>query len=927
MKLYSEIMRIKNSPCKGYWQERISAELIFLYNLSMEKGLFLEEELCPAVSALVDALLEKGAITKSDVLSCEETLAELSPIAKQYTGHLVAHAHMDMNWMWGYQETVSLTLSTLRTMLSFLREYPSFTFSQSQASVYEIVDKYAPEMLSEIKDFIKEGRWEVSAGTWVEHDKNMSGTEMQLRQVLESKRYLSALLDIPPESLDIDFEPDTFGHGDGTVEILSKCGIKYYYHCRGNCENTLYNWVAPSGESLLCYRDPKWYNDGIDPYIFSDMPIPVCKTGTTHMLTVYGVGDHGGGPTRRDIELAIDMMDWPLYPKIEFSTYKRFFNEVEKDRDSFPAISGEQNYIFTGCYSSQSKLKSANALSEAAIYSGECATALASAFAGLPLKKEAYTNAIRNTLFNQFHDILPGSGTDMTREYSMGLFQESMAKINSETFKAIEAISLATDTSSIETLPEEISESEGAGAGYFADPERGFAPSGADRGSGKVRILQFFNTTSNFRKTVEKAVIFDYSGDLSRLSVKDSEGNSVPFVLGETGRHYWRHYITELYIEVLVPPFGYETYTVYEKDEDKKSSFRADVNPRLHSFGDTGAVLENDLVCAVFDPVSYALSSFTDKRTGKQLCTNGAFELIEETLRRGESSWAVGQYMSKKSLHRDYKRKFLEFYKNDILSVFRYEVYFENSRMTVTQTLKNGSTVVETLCETDWLEGKYTPNSVPQLRFALEMGEKPESFVYAAPSGNIERPSLCHDVPSLGYAFANGLCIVCPEKYGYRGHNSTLSLTLLRSSSDPDPYPELGRHRISFCFGAANDPAEAYNIWESKRNPLIQHFATRHGGTLPLKHSFFEVEGAKVISVFKRDDRIVLRLLAPDEKGNTATVKCADVPLKVFKCPAFGKEKIELCRGIDTVCLSTHPKEILTLELLFKSSNKDEKEG
>lgn len=927
MKLYSEIMRIKNSPCKSYWQERISAELIFLYNLSKERGLRFEEKLCSGVSFLADAVSEKGAITKSDVLSCEESLAELSPIAKQYTGHLVAHAHMDMNWMWGYQETVSLTLSTLRTMLSFLREYPSFTFSQSQASVYEIVEKYAPEMLSEIKHFISEGRWEVSAGTWVEHDKNMSGTEMQMRQALEAKRYLSALLDIPPESLDIDFEPDTFGHGDGTVEILSKCGIKYYYHCRGNCENTLYNWVAPSGERLLCYRDPKWYNDGIDPYIFSDMPIPVCKTGTTHMLTVYGVGDHGGGPTKKDIELAIDMKKWPLYPTIEFSTYKRFFNEVEKDRDSYPTVFGEQNYIYTGCYSSQSKLKSANALSEAALYSGECASALAFSFAGHPVEKEAYTDALRNTLFNQFHDILPGSGTDMTREFSLGLFQESIAQINSETFKALGAISLATDTSSIETVSEKGSESEGAGAGFFADPERGFAPSGADRGSGKIRILQFFNTTSDFRKSVEKAVIFDYRGDLSRLSVKDSEGNTVPFVLGETGRHYWRHYITELYIEVSVPPFGYETYTVYEKDEDKKNSFRADVNPRLHSFGDTGAVLENDFVRAVFDPVTYSLSSFTDKRTGKKLCTDGAFEFIEESLRRGESSWAVGRYMSKKSLHREYKRKFLEFYKNDILSVFRYEVYFENSRMKVTHTLKKGSTVVETLCETDWLEGKYTPNSVPQLRFALEMGEKPERFVYSAPSGHIERPSLCHDVPSLGYAFANGLCIVCPEKYGYRGQDSTLSLTLLRSSSDPDPYPELGRHRISFFFGAAKDPDEAYNIWESKRNPLILHFATGHGGTLPLKHSFFEVEGAKVISVFKKDDRVALRLLAPDKKENTVAVKFAEAPLKIYKSSAFGEKKEELCREKDRISLSTLPKEILTLELLFSSSNKDEKEG
>ena len=126
--------------------------------------------------------------------------------AKALTVLLIAHAHIDMNWMWGFNETVSLTVSTFETMLKLMEEYPQFKFSQSQASVYRIVEEYAPYLLPEIRQRIKEGRWEVTASTWVENDKNMSSAESMSRHLLYTRNYLSELLDIDKESLNIDFE-------------------------------------------------------------------------------------------------------------------------------------------------------------------------------------------------------------------------------------------------------------------------------------------------------------------------------------------------------------------------------------------------------------------------------------------------------------------------------------------------------------------------------------------------------------------------------------------------------------------------------------------------------------------------------------------------------------------------------------------------
>lgn len=111
------------------------------------------------------------------------------------------HAHIDMNWMRGMPETVGITIDTFQTVLNLMKEYPQFVFSQSRASAYEIIEKYCPSMLPEIRERIHEGRWEITASQWVEGDKNMAGTEALCRHLLYTKEYLSKLFDIDPNSM------------------------------------------------------------------------------------------------------------------------------------------------------------------------------------------------------------------------------------------------------------------------------------------------------------------------------------------------------------------------------------------------------------------------------------------------------------------------------------------------------------------------------------------------------------------------------------------------------------------------------------------------------------------------------------------------------------------------------------------------------
>ena len=184
-------MKLSNLKAKatGYWAKRIISQLEYAMRLSHVNGNKFGNLIENTINYLEEKFTEEAAITKQTATEAENMISCLSEEAKKYKVICAAHAHIDMNWMWSYAETVAITLETFRTMLNLMNEYPEFTFSQSQASVYRIVEKHDPKMLKEIKQRVKEGRWEVTASTWVETDKNMPNGESLTRHVLCTKRY------------------------------------------------------------------------------------------------------------------------------------------------------------------------------------------------------------------------------------------------------------------------------------------------------------------------------------------------------------------------------------------------------------------------------------------------------------------------------------------------------------------------------------------------------------------------------------------------------------------------------------------------------------------------------------------------------------------------------------------------------------------
>lgn len=874
MTLSDKIARLEKHR-DGYWARRAWAQLAYAASLSSTLGGKFDEAADTAAQYLLEAIESDGCVMKASALRAEELLSPAAAEAKKNKVRCISHAHIDMNWMWGFQETAAVTVDTFRTILSLMDEYPDFTFAQSQASTYRIIEDYCPEMLDEIRRRVHEGRWEVTASTWVEPDKNMPNGESLCRHILYTKYYLSKLLDIPPESLELDFEPDTFGHNITVPEILTNGGVKYLYHCRGAEGPHLYNWRARSGAEVLVYREPDWYNATVCEDSLVGVPQYCAEYGVDVMLKVYGVGDHGGGPTRRDIERLIDMATWPVYPTLTFGTFRGYFKELEKFADKLPVVEGELNYIFTGCYTSQSRIKAANRISEDRLYESEALCAAASLL-GAPKRREIFSEAWKNVLFNHFHDILPGSGVIETREYAMGGFQRVIAAANTSACSAMLAVGNAIDTSSLASDEDcRLTIAEGAGVGFGTDDASGFSLPAAERGSGRRRIFSLFNTTQYAFDSVAVITVWDWLEDAGRAEFRSADGEILASQLLNEDKGYWGHLYKKFAVRVKVPALGYSVITL---DEAHAPGFKFTVRSQRDHIDDSDIVLENELVRAVFSRGTAELLSFSDKASGRELvgAPSCVFDLITENTVIGMTSWRVGNYKSVENINANgvtVRRP----YSGALRSGFNYIAEFgARSSLEVDVYLDAGSAALRFDVSADFHElGDNKKKEVPQLAFSVPVGYSPAAYRRDVPFGTLDTPAMSHDIPVNSFLAAvpgsgAGLLVTSDSKYGFRGDGNAISVDLIRASYDPDPCPEYGMHRIKLavCALPETDNTTLFRAASAVAHPVTAISLRAGEGSLPCVGSLLEVGGAVRISCVKNaedDNGIIIRLY--DENG------------------------------------------------------------
>ena len=834
--------------------ERFQAEVQFARQLAASRPERAQWErlLVRALKVVKEAVGRPGPLDiEGAVGQAEALLAPLGAAAKQYTVHCVGHAHIDMNWMWSWPETVSVTHDTFATMDRLMAEFPDFTFAQSQASVYEAMQRYSPEVFAALKKRVAEGRWEVIAATWVEGDKNLASGEIMCRHLLYTKRWLRDNLGLPLEAVKIDWECDTFGHAHTVPGLLRQAGVTRYYHHRAGVGRRLYWWQGKDGARVLAYDDaPYGYNGSIGPHLGQVALDFERATGLRDVLWIYGVGDHGGGPTRQAILTIREINSWPIFPKVRMSTTDQYFTLVERQADKLPVIDQELNFVFRGCYSSQSNVKTANRLCENACVEAEGVALLARAAAGFTYPKADLAQAWRMTMFNQFHDILPGSGVRDTYQYAQGLMQETLAITQSVRTRALGALARQADTGWLAGRSREPGPGLGAGVGdgaWYGQTSK------LGAGAAAVEPMLVYNPSPWGRAELVRAKIWNREWAQNRLVVVGPQGGPVAAQVVDRG-DYWGHRFVEVAFPAAgLPAMGYRVYGIKQAPEPLPAG----------GVSVSGWTMENERLRLEVEPASGAIIHLVDKKTGYDLVPPGRrlglLQVLQEAP-HGMTAWEIGQILHTTDLAQDGRASVTD--RGPYLARIETAHRYHDSTLRLAISLAAGGDRVEMELDADWLERGTPQVGVPMLKVAFPVAAADATASYEIPAGYITRRQDGQDVPALTWADLTGagqgakaparvgLAVLNQDKYGYDAQGEVLRLTLIRSSYDPDPLPEMGRHLIRFALVphvGAWDPARATRAGFDYNHPLSVVATDAHKGRLPAEQSFLQVSPGNVM--------------------------------------------------------------------------------
>ncbi|TVQ25062.1 MAG: alpha-mannosidase [Spirochaetaceae bacterium] len=882
-----------------------------------------------ASAAVAEALDGAGASIDAAVAEAERILMPLSAAAKQITVTCVGHAHIDMNWMWSWPETVAATIDSFHTVLQLMEEFPRFIFSQSQASVYRIVEEHDPELLARIIKAVADGRWEVTASHWVECDKNLSGADSLVRHLLYTRRYMNELFGLSADDVPVDWSPDTFGHAATVPTYLARGGVRYLYLHRpgthGAARPLVFRWVGPDGAEVLAINDMHWgYNGVVTAGAIVGKSIRfVRESDVDDVLFVYGVGDHGGGPTRRDLRAIESLGSRPLLPAIDYGTGAGYFARLDSRRDVLPTITGELNFEFTGCYTSQSLIKRANRIGEARTALAEHTCAIDALLSNARYPHRVIEEAWRDVLLNQFHDILPGSGVHDTRTFAHGIFQRAMATVGTASTRALRAIASLVDTSGFgDPLADPLgSGDDGYGAGVGFASHEGGVPANDLRFGAAGRPFVVFNTTAFDREEVIECAVWDDGTDSAafegrELVVDRDDGTTVAAQCTERGR-YWGHRYARIRFPVRVPSMGYAVVGVREvvpgaspagdAPAGEPSAAQASTSgpdavgarqvapphPCGYSWNERGAEgVENGLIRLVVDPETGGIASLRDLVTGRDLIahTDGPTGIIEFVTEHAHpmSSWHVDHESPAGpvrcvGVHRDWSGPFAARVVADLR--------FGASDFRVEYELRAGDPSLSIRIAGTWFERGGAGVGVPAMKLRLAFALAGASAHFEVPFGSVDRGTdIRSDLPTQRWVALRGnaadgsaaaVVVANDSKYGCAWDGTLLRVPLIRGSYDPDPTPEVGAHEMRFTvrpIDPADTVAAAYREGLALNAPLIPVSTGVHDGTLPTSDSFVRVGGGAVgVSSLKQSESgelmvVTLHTLAPSPVTVTVRV-------------------------------------------------------
>lgn len=320
--------------------------------------------------------------------------------------HLICNAHIDPIWQWDWQEGVAAAISTYKSAVNLAQDF-DYIFCHNEVTVYKYIEEYAPSLFEKIKELVKQGKWHIMGGWYLQPDCTMPSGESFVRQIKTGQKYFKDKFGVTPTTA-INFDP--FGHTRGLVQIITKCGQDSYLHMRPNkdeltLEDEQFVWVGFDDSEIKVNRTTS-YNSRLGQSVdkikedMENLPHPI-------IASLWGVGNHGGGPSRHDLKQIAEFINESKENGIEVlhSTPEEFFADINPTSRVDKSL-----YIcMPGCYVSMSRLKRLHIELENQLYFAEKICSVATLNGLMEYPTDTLNSITEDLLNSEFHDVLPGT--------------------------------------------------------------------------------------------------------------------------------------------------------------------------------------------------------------------------------------------------------------------------------------------------------------------------------------------------------------------------------------------------------------------------------------------------------------------------------------------------------------------------------------
>lgn len=751
--------------------------------------------------------------------------------------HLIGNAHLDPIWLWRWQEGCGEVLQTFRSALDRLNEYPDFVFTCSSASYYKWVEEIAPDMFEEIRERVKEGRWVPVNGWWVQPDCNIPSAESFARQALYSQLYYNEKFGRICKTA---YNVDSFGHSGMLPQLIKNGGMNAYVMMRpGPHENAeipnMFTWESIDGTRIPTFRIPAesgyGANSAEDISRTRDFSEKLMAEENHGMMIFYGVGNHGGGPTRRCIEYLESRLKKDGYHDMIFSSPDAFFEAHCLEKVELPIWKDDLQHHASGCYSATSLVKQLNRRLENSLYFSEAFATVASKTAGMRDRTEDFKEAWRDVCFNQFHDIL--CGCSIMEAYddvnaAMGHALTISDRIQNEAFLRI---ARRIDTW-IDGVSDPVCEVRGHSCGKFPRPVVVFNPLSFPI---KVPVRTYHPSKQ----------------------VKDDAGNDVIFSNVRSSRSNDSHLDTVFIADV--PAVGYAVYWLKPcwNENSDLPEVHIDTDVSAHDFS-----IENEYLKVSFDEYTGFITSLVDKKSGYNYASEDKPIAVPTVISDSKTdTWAhmVFRFHDIKGIMKLEKIELVE--DGNARAVIRTRHSFGGSYLVQDFILASGQRILRSKCKALWTE------DFTLLKMSFPVGGENRINTYEIPGAYIKRPTNGEEEPAGRWgaiSFDDGgrrtLALLNDSKYSYDCPDNDLRLTVIRNVIFADHYSDRpaanfnftdeGIQRFEYGVFVCDGEAEKSDIMNEATMFNIRPAAVPesfHKGVLPQRKGFLSVDRDNII--------------------------------------------------------------------------------